>query len=91
VLKISQTAKGQRRQVEALKIFDSSHWANKIAVPTLIINQAEDPYASVEAGKALAKTIGGNAQFTTLNCGHAVLDEKMDKLKLLFEQFIFKL
>ena len=88
VLKTLQTAKGQRRQVEALKALNSSAWVNKIAAPTLIINQIEDQYAPVEAGKALAKTIGRNAQFTELNCGHAVLDEKMGELKWIFKRFI---
>ena len=78
LLPTSQTANGQRRQVEALKDFDSTAWANQIDVETVVISPEWDQFSTPAEGKMLAEMVKRGKQMMISDCGHAVLDEKLD-------------
>lgn len=90
VLKNSQTASGQRRQVEALKAFDSTSWIKQVKVPTLVISPEFDIFTTKEEGEALAKAVQNGRQIIIKGSGHAVLDEALDQLVKEIEKNVVK-
>ncbi len=86
VIKYSQSKKDQRRQVEALKKFDSSGWINQLALPVLVISPDSDLFATPEEGKQLADAVINGKQIIINDSGHAVLAEKPEELIAIFIQ-----
>ncbi len=89
-----QSAKGQRRQVELLKICDSTNWVGKIRVPTMVISSAEDIFATPEEGKALAEEIkksGAKVEYELIDeSGHAAINEAPDELCAILDGLILQ-
>ncbi len=74
-LPAAQTEVGQRRQVEALKAFDSRGWAHEITVPIHILSPAEDQLILTEESGALVQD-KPSSHFLIMNeTGHDVFTE----------------
>lgn len=90
----AQSAKGQRRQVELLKICDSTPWASKINVPTIVISSEEDIFATPDEGQRLADEIKKSGTFTEYKLikesGHAIINEMPDELFGILENELTK-
>lgn len=69
---LAQSINNQRRQLQALQLFDSSAWADNITVPTTILSPEEDYFAPLIAARCLRETIGDNAKLISIpKAGHA--------------------
>lgn len=73
-----QSIVGYRRQLEALKQFDSSSWLHNINAPTLIINGMEDILCPHDSEK-LAKGIKGAKLINFPQMGHVPLIEESEE------------
>jgi pimeloyl-ACP methyl ester carboxylesterase len=82
----SQSLEDQKRQLAALKAFDSSNWASSIGVPVKVIAPTEDLFSYPENGQAVAEATGGD--LINIECGHSVLNEKPEELLLICQEII---
>lgn len=82
----SQTKTNQRRQVEALKAFDSSSWVNQLDVPIIVVSALSDQFVTPDEGKKLADTVRNGEQIIIPNSGHAILEEASEILIRIIEE-----
>jgi pimeloyl-ACP methyl ester carboxylesterase len=81
----------QRRQLAALKAFDSSTWAKDIHIPAVIISPVEDQFSLNSESQVLGQAIRSNGtevSFISIEkSGHGILSEQLDVVKEIFSQY----
>lgn len=81
-----QSIENQKRQLNALKNFNSTNWVETISNPTLVVASDQDIVAKPNESLLLANKIK-NAQFATIPSGHASIFESPNELLQLFIEF----
>jgi 3-oxoadipate enol-lactonase len=81
------TIRGYEGQYAALDGFDSRSWANKIAVPTLVISSDQDIILPASLAQELLYKISGAQHYCFENCGHLPYVESPEKFSSVIKEF----
>jgi pimeloyl-ACP methyl ester carboxylesterase len=81
------TAKGLRRQCEALDGFDSTSWLNEIATPALLLAGTQDILTPPRQAEQMAELMP-NATLKLLDVGHSALVEKAVEFNAAVREFL---
>jgi pimeloyl-ACP methyl ester carboxylesterase len=81
------TAKGLRRQCEALEDFDSTDWLGEVFSPTLLLAGSQDILTPPHQAEKMAKLMP-NAKLHLLDAGHSALVEKAGEFNAVVREFL---
>lgn len=82
-----QTIHGFKRQLDALKHFDSTHWYSKITNPTLVIDSDEDILCPFDS-RRIAAGIANAELYTFSQMGHLPMLEKPKEFSEVVMRFL---